>query len=120
TNVCDLASEPFHVHHAVVRDGNQLRAFAEIMFGRVMDARMLDGANPDFRFVPERFGEVMDAHVVGFSRATGPDDITGMAAKVMRELFASFGHGFVGGMTKLMRAGGIAVNFFRSLQPCLA
>ena len=85
-----------------------------------MDARMLDGANPDFRFVPERFGEVMDAHVVGFSRATGPDDITGMAAKVMRELFASFGHGFVGGMTKLMRAGGIAVNFFRSLQPCLA
>ena len=54
-----LGGEPFHVHHAVVGDGNQLRAFAKVMLRRVVDAGMLNGADPDFGLRVERLREVM-------------------------------------------------------------
>ncbi len=54
TLVGQFRREPVHVHHAVVRDGNQFRAFAEIMFRRIVDARMFDGGNPNFVLRAER------------------------------------------------------------------
>jgi hypothetical protein len=80
-----FGGEPFHVHHAVVRDGNGFHALAEIVARRIMHAGMFDGADPDFALRVEGLREVVHGHVVGFGGAAGPDDVGGMAAEVVRE-----------------------------------
>ena len=50
----------------------------------------------------------------------GPFSHCNVTADVVREFFARFGHGFVGGKTERVRAAGVAVNFFGGLQPGIA
>ena len=89
--VGDFLREPFQIHHAVVCDGNGLRAFTKIMVRGIMHAGMFDGADPDFTLRIEGLREMVHGHVVGFGCAAGPDDVGGMATKMVREFFAGFG-----------------------------
>ena len=80
--------QPVQVNHAVVRDGNEFRAFAKVMFGGFVDAGMFDGGNPDLGLRVERPREMVHDRVVRLGRAAGPDDVGGMAAEKRGEFFA--------------------------------
>ena len=101
-------------------DGNQPRALAEIMVGRVVDAGMLDGTDPDFGLRVEDLCEVMQEQVVRLGRAAGPDDIDRMTAEEAGEFFTRVGHGFVRRHSERVWAGGVAVNSLRSFKPGFA
>ena len=87
-HVGEFQREPVQVNHAVVRDGNEFRAFAEIMLRRFVDARMFDGGNPDLGFRVERPRKMVHDHVVGLGRAARPDDVAGWQPRKCGELFA--------------------------------
>ena len=115
--------DPVHVHHAVVRDGNHFRAFAKIIFRRIVDARMFDGGNPDFVLRAERLGEMVHDHVVRLGRAAGPDDVVRMTAEKLRELLARIGERDARARAGLVHGRRIAADLLGDVQPgfaCLA
>ena len=110
-HVGQFDGEPVQVNHAVVRDGNEFRALAEIMFRRIPCTHGCSMAEIQI----SAFGSSVCAkwcsdHVVGLGRAAGPDDVGRMAAEERGEFFARLGHGLVGRRAELVRAGRVAAD----------
>ena len=118
--VGQFSREPVQVNHAVARDGNESRAFAEIMFRRFDDAGMFDGGNPDLALRVERPREMVHDRVVRLGRAAGPDDVRGMAAEERGEFFARLGQRGIRARAVLVRAGRVAADFLGGVQPGFA
>jgi len=81
---------------------------------------MFDGGNPDFGFRVERPREMVHDGVVRLGRAAGPNDVGGMTAEEGGELFARLAQRGIGALADAMRAGRIAGNGFRRVEPGVA
>ncbi len=116
----EFGRQPVQVNHAVVGDGYQSGAFAEIMLCGLVDAGMFDGGNPDLALRIERPPKMVHDHVVGLGRSARPDDVRRLAAEEMRELFARFLERGAGATPDLMRAGRVARIVLGGVQPGFA
>ena len=90
------------------------------MFGRFVDTRVFDGGNPDFGLRVERPREMVHDGVVRLGCAAGPDDVGGMAAEEGREFFTRLAQRDVRALADAMRAGRIAGDGFRRVEPGVA